>query len=146
VSGVVLDVTDAKVFTARKGNKSIGKDYYHVIIELKKLPAGDGHGLVDMARELESISDFWKFNERKLKTLARVYYPVVSNVSDRQKSVYDKKDFTFVIDKKKNCIPYQVSNPKLLVGKTVEVTGAIKTEDNGDYYINQIVTFKIFDG
>ncbi len=144
VRGTVTSVTSPRVFVARssiKGKKT-ESDYYHVFIDVTGVDVG-GDGLVPVASVLESMVSSWSRDRRRV---AKVYFPVVSNVSDRGRSPYDKKSFTSVLDPKTGrWIAYRVSNPALLVGKHVEVTGDVVKGDECDFYINRVTSFKIRD-
>jgi len=114
---LVVNVSSAKEFDLKtKKQATISKDYYHVIIKIK--------------------------NDKKVK----IYFPVTANVSglDKKGSIYSRNSFTKIQDNKGGWIDYQIFNPSLLIGKTVEVSGDVTKNNDGNYYMNKISEFKVF--
>jgi hypothetical protein len=147
ITGTVVSVTNPKVFSAKdnRSRKAMPKDYYHVIIDV---PDKKKHDTMDMASRLEEMRLAWsgtQSSQSKHRTRkAKVYFPVVENVSNRSRSAYDKKAFTFVQNEKNGeWIPYNLFNPSKIVGFNVEVTGDVQETNEGNYYINKVSEFKI---
>lgn len=130
VTGVVIAVTEPKVFERRNAtnNRVMRMDYYHVLLRIKK-------------------------NKN-----VKVYFPVNANVShspsyirrggrkvlDGGKGFYSRNKFVKILNENTGeWIDYQIANPKKLTGYTVEVTGDVKKNDDGNYYMNRIEEFKV---
>jgi hypothetical protein len=117
VTGVVLTVSDPKIFDFKtQKNSTMHKDYYHVIIRIK--------------------------NNKRVK----IYFPITANVSGLHEkgSIYSRKDFVQIKNEKNGeWIPYQMFNPTKIVGYTVEVSGDVIKQDDGNYYMNKLDEFKI---
>ena len=117
VTGVVTSVSEPKEFDLRtRKQATISKDYRHVTISIK--------------------------NGKHVK----IYFPVTANVSGLGKrgSIYSRSGFTKIQGENGDWIDYQIFNPNLLIGKTVEVTGDVTKNIDGNYYMNKLSELKVF--
>lgn len=92
----------------------------------------------------KTVQDYYHvLMKTEIGNFAKIYFPVVT-CSTQKYGNARSIDISIRDERSGNWIKHDLKNPRLLVGKTVEVVGDVKKEGDKHYYVNRITVMKIF--